>query len=168
MIRFPPPPPDDDRLIRLLAFTDDVLTICDTLGIDPFLDGSLAVRAYTQDSRIPVRDIDLNCSETVFLRLQRGLSVAGIYCEVQPWHVLQARRDGLKVEFGATEYWMQGITGPFETLELGTRTIRMVSREALRELYQRGYDATASNDDERDKHDRIAAKLRALDAVRRS
>lgn len=125
----------------------------------------MALRAHTQDAAIQVGDIDLNCSETVFPELQRGLGDAGIFCEVQPWHVLQARRDGLKVEFGATEHWMQGITGPFETLELGNRTIRMVNRDALRELYQRGYDATVVDPAEREKHKKIAVKLQALDSA---
>jgi hypothetical protein len=159
-----PPNPDDDRLSRLLAFADDVLTVCEVLGIDPVLDGSMAVKAFTQDPALAVRDIDLNCSEDDFPRLQRALEEAGIFCEIQDWHVLQARREGLKVEFGATEFWMQGITGPYETLQLGNRTVRMVNREALRELYLRGFDATAAITSEREKHEKIAAKLRALDA----
>lgn len=59
---------------------------------------------------------------------------------------------------------MRGLTGPYETLQLGNRIIRMVNREALRELYQRGFDATAGVPSERDKHERIAVKLRALAA----
>jgi len=154
----------DDRFSRLLAFADDVLAVCDALGIDPILDGSMAVKAFTQDPAITVRDIDLNCSEDEFPQLQRGLEEAGIFCEVQPWHVLQARRDGLKVEFTAVEFWMHGITGPYETLQFGDRTIRMVNREMLRELYQRGFDATAEDPSEREKHEKIAVKLWALDA----
>lgn len=159
-----PSNPDDDRFSRLLAFADDVLTVCEALGIDLFLDGSMAVKAFTQDPTIVVHDIDLNCSEGDFPRLRCALEEAGIFCEIQNWHVLQARRAGLKVEFGATEYWMPGISGPYETLRLGDRTVRMVNREALRELYQRGFDATAGVPSEREKHEKIAARLRALDA----
>jgi hypothetical protein len=149
----------------LYTFADDVLAVCDALGIEPVMDGSLAVRAYTQDPTITVRDIDLNCSEDDFPRLQRALEEAGIFCEIQDWHVLQARREGLKVEFGATEFWMQGICGPYETLQLGNHTVRMVNLEALRELYQRGFDATAGIAPEREKHEKIEAKLRALDSA---
>ncbi len=154
----------DDRFSQLLAFADDVLTVCEAIGVDPFLDGSMAVRAVTQDSTITVRDIDLNCSEDDFPRLKHRLEEADIFCEVQPWHVLQARRDDLKVEFAATEFWMQSISGSYETIQLGGRTIRMVNREALRELYQRGFDATAGVTPEREKHEKIAVRLRALDA----
>jgi hypothetical protein len=59
---------------------------------------------------------------------------------------------------------MQGISGPHETLQVGTRTNRMVNREALRELYQRGFDTTADIPSEREKYDKIATKIRALDA----
>lgn len=69
----------------------------------------MAVRAFTQDLTITVRDIDLNCSEDEFPRLQHALEETGIFCEIQQWHVLQARRDGLKVEFSAIEFWMRGI-----------------------------------------------------------
>jgi hypothetical protein len=163
MIVHPPSHSGDERLCRLFAFAEDVLSVCDALGIDAFLDGSLAVRAYTQDPSIAVCDIDLNCSEDEFPRLRSALEEAGIVCEIQDWHVLQARREGLKVEFGATEFWMQGISGPYETLQLGNRTVRVVNREALRELYQRGFDATAGIAAEREKHEKIATKLRALD-----
>jgi hypothetical protein len=154
----------DDRFSRLLAFADQVLTVCAALGIDPFLDGSMAVRAFTKNPTITVRDIDLNRSEDDFPRLQPALEKAGICCELQDWLVLQARREGLKVEFAATEFWMQGITGPYETLQLGNRTVRMVNRVALRELYQRGFDATDGIASQRKKHEEIAAILRALEA----
>lgn len=143
MIASPHTTSGDERLCRLYAFAGDVLTVCDALAIDPVLDGSMAVKAFTQDPTITVRDIDLNCSEDNFQRLQRALEDTGIFCEIQDWHVLQARREDLKVEFGATEFWMQGISGSYETVRIGNRAVRMVNREALRELYQRGFDATA-------------------------
>lgn len=151
-------------ICQLLAFADDVLRVCDSVGIKPILDGSMAVKIHTRNSSIEVRDIDFNCPEDDFSRLQQGLQEAGIFCEIQPWHVLQARRDGLKVEFGAIEFWMQGITEPFEAGELGRHTVRMVSRTALRELYQRGFDATANDPSGRENHQKIEGKLRALDA----
>lgn len=164
MIALPPSTSGDDRLCRLFAFADDVLEVCDALGIEPVLDGSLAVHAYTQDSAIAVHDIDFNCPEAEFPRLQRALEANGIACELRDWHVLQARRDDLKVEFGATEVWLQGIAGPYEALRIGDRAVRMVNRVALRELYQRGLEATRNEESQRQKHAAIAVKLRALDA----
>lgn len=60
---------------------------------------------------------------------------------------------------------MQGIAGPYETLRLGDRAVQMVNREALRELYQRGFEATQDIAAQRVKHEETAVKLRALDAA---
>lgn len=155
----------EDRFTRLLAFADDVLAVCESIGIDPILDGSLAVRTHTGDPSVEVRDIDLNCPESEFPRLKQGLDEADIFNEIQPWHVLQARRDGLKVEFGAIDVWMHGLEGPHDEARLENHVVRMVNRETLRELYQRGFDATAENPEEREKHERIASKLRLLDGA---
>ena len=164
MIALPPSTSGDERLFRLFSFADDVLEVCDALGIEPILDGSLAVHAYTRDPAISVHDIDFSCPESEFPRLRRALEANGIACEIRDWHVLQARRDDLKVEFGATEVWLQDIAGPYEALRIGERAVRMVNREALRELYQRGFDATRNDESQRQKHAAIAVKLRALDA----
>jgi len=155
----------DDRLGRLFTFANDVLEVCKALAIEPIRDGSLALRAYTQDSTITVHDIDFTCSEADFPRLRRALESNGICCEVREWGVLQARRDDLKVEFGATEVWMQGIAGPHGTLRLGNFSVRVVNREALRKLYQRGFDATSGVASQRVKHEETAAKLCALNSA---
>lgn len=80
--------------------------------------------------------------------------------------MLQGRRDDLKVEFGATEFWMHGITGPHETVTIGVHRIRMVNRKGLRELYQRGFDATKNDSEQPEKHEATASKLKALDSNR--
>lgn len=33
-IRLPPPAPDDDRVIRLFAFAEEVLAVCDTQSVE--------------------------------------------------------------------------------------------------------------------------------------
>lgn len=165
MIEIPLSRSTDERLQRLLAFANEVLDVCDELGIDPILDGSLAVRIHTQDAAITVRDVDLNCSEADFHELKSAMKSKAIDCKIRPWRVLQVRRDGLKIEFGAIEYWMQGINGPFETVTIGKHRVRMVNREALRELYQRGFDATIDDPEQREKHEATASKLTILDST---
>lgn len=155
----------DERLDRLFAFADEVLEVCDEIGIEPLLDGSLAVRTHLQDAAIAVRDLDLNCSEVEFPRLQRALYEKQIFCEIQPWRVLQARRDGLKIEFSAMEFWMQGISGPYEVIMIGTHRVHIVGRDDLRELYQRGVDATRNDPEHVQKHMASIAKLAILDAA---
>jgi hypothetical protein len=101
---------------RLLEFCKEILSVCNDLGIAPILSGSLAVFAYTRNQAIRVNDIDLACSERDFPRLSRALGERGIAYELKAWHVLQARRDDLKVEFDSLEYWMAGLSEVLETL----------------------------------------------------
>jgi hypothetical protein len=163
------PPANREHFSRLTAFAKDVLTICDDIGVDPILDGSLAVFAYTRDPDLDVHDIDLNCAESEFPRLCQRLSERGIHCEIRSWHVLQARRDGLKVEFGAIEHWMPDIPVEREPVTIAGLEVRIVTRDGLREQYRRGLANTASGaaDDDPGKHQAINEKLRLLDSARR-
>lgn len=158
---------DDPRFVRLLAFAEDVLAACETVdsSFEPVMDGGLALQVHLGGAPFAVRDVDFGCPEADFVPLQRGLEDAGIFCEIQPWHVLQARRDDLKVEFGAMEVWNQGLAGPYETVRIGRFLVRMMHREGLREQYHRGVVATADDPGQADKHAANAAKLAALDAA---
>ena len=161
-------PRNVDHFKKLMSFAEDILALCDEINLAPILDGSLAVFAYTRDTCMEVRDVDLNCSESDFPRLQRALEALGTFCEITGWHVLQVRRDGLKVEFGATEHWMQGIAEDYEILKAEGIELVMVSISGLRELYMRGSIATQTGGDDADqaKHRRIEERLRALTALR--
>ncbi|MGN6033375.1 MAG: hypothetical protein ACTHQE_17115 [Thermomicrobiales bacterium] len=161
--------PDDARFGRLIAFATDVLAVCAAADdpLDPVLDGGLALQVHLGGAPFPVHDVDFGCPEADFARLAAGLQAAGIFCEVQPWHVLQARRDGLKVEFGAAEVWNRGLDGPYERVRIGGYVVRMMDLGGLREQYRRGAVATADDPDDPqpEKHARIVAKLAALDAA---
>jgi hypothetical protein len=147
MIEVTTTPHNADHVRRLLAFARDVLAICDMLGIEPILDSSLAVFAYTQDPSLEVHDIDLGCPEAEFPRLRASLEAQGIECRLKPWHVLQAHRDGIKVDFGATEYWNQDLPEGIGRVRFGDVTFCTVSLDALRELYRRGLADTADKPD---------------------
>jgi hypothetical protein len=160
-------PRNKDHFRKLMAFAQDVLAVCDDIQLSPFLDGSLAVFAYTQCSELEVHDLDLNCSESCFPRLLASLEARGFNAKVTDWHVLQVRRDGLKVEFGAIEHWLQGISESRESLAITGLRFDMVTFDDLRELYRRGLVETANVEDVlvQRKHRAIQEKLRALDAL---
>lgn len=168
MIAVTATPKNEDHFRRLMAFARDVLAVCNDVGVAPFLDGSLAVFAYTQDAGMDVHDVDLNCSEAWFPRLQQALESRGFAAKVTDWHVLQVRRDGLKVEFGATEHWMQEMPEARETMTIDGIQLPMVTLDDLRELYRRGLVETSATgaDSDPPKHRAIAAKLRLLDGLR--
>jgi len=165
MITLPSSTYVDARFQRLHAFAREILAICDELDIDPFIDGSVAVQAYAQDAAITIHDVDLNCSEADFPRLHAALISRGIRSEITTWHVLQARRDDLKVEFGATEFWMQDITPADDRLQFGDRTLSIVGLDDLRDLYRRGVEETRGLLEHRAKHEDCRRKLSLLDAL---
>ena len=154
----------------LLAFAREVVAICEALNIAPVLSGSLAVLAYTRDSQLAVNDIDLACSEQDFPKLSAALMARGIEVRLKPWHVLQARRSSLKVEFDSTEHWVANLPDglePQETLLIGGCEFQMVGRANLIELYRRGLVAMASTAATHDAADQakyaaILEKYRAL------
>lgn len=162
-------PKNADHVRRLLSFAGEVLAICDRLGIAPILDSSLAVFAFTQHPSLVVHDIDLGCPEADFDRLQGALEARGIEVRRKPWHVLQAHRDGLKIDFGAVETWNQDLPEGTEQVRFGDVTFRMVSLDALRVLYRRGLADTAGSFDPADvyKQTDYTRKLRLLDAISR-
>jgi hypothetical protein len=167
MIEATTPPRNADHVRRLLDFAPDVLAVCDDLGIEPILDSSLAVFAYTREPSLEVHDIDLACPEADFPRLQESLEARGIECRSKPWHVLQAHRNGLKIDFGASEHWNQDLPEDTECVRVGDLTFRAVSLGALRELYRRGLADTEGKSDAASvaKHASYTEKLQLLMAV---
>ena len=157
-------PRNREHFARLLEFCKEIIGICNDLGITPVLNGSLAVFGYTRDQTMRVNDIDLACSEREFPRLSRALAARGIACELKEWHVLQARKDDLKVEFDSMEYWMADLPEDYDTLVIGGCAFKVVGLASLRELYRRGLEETAGLRDEADraKHSAIAEKYEAL------
>jgi hypothetical protein len=157
-------PRDDERLARLLDFAEEVVGICNELGIQPMLSGSLAVLAYTRNENIRVNDIDLSCKENDFAKITGLLTIRGTAYNLKEWHVLQVSRDDLKIEFDAQEYWMSDMPEEHELLCIEDLELKMVSLDYLRRLYQRGLDDTAAKDDEnsRKKHEALKAKYDAL------
>jgi hypothetical protein len=157
-------PENKAHFSELLEFGKEILAICRDLGITPLLSGSLAVFGYTRNQAMRVNDIDLACSELEFPRLSQALEAKGIAYELKEWHVLQVRRDDLKVEFDSTEYWMADLPEDYDTLRIGGCKFRVVSLASLKELYRRGLQATAGQSNEANpaKHSALARKYEAL------
>jgi len=71
-------PKNREHFSRLLEFCKDVVAVCNDLGIEPVLTGSLAVSGYAQSQAMEVNDVDLACSELEFPKLSRALNVSAI------------------------------------------------------------------------------------------
>ncbi|HYH11880.1 MAG TPA: hypothetical protein VD789_05940 [Thermomicrobiales bacterium] len=163
----PTSPSNEEHFSRLMAFTREVLRACDEAGVAPILDGGLAVFAYTREPGLEVRDVDFGCPESDLPRLQDALQRRGIHAEIRSWHVLQARRDDLKVEFGAVEHWNRGIPDHHERIRIAGIEFRVINVDGLREQYRRGVANTAEGavDSDPVKHRASSEKLRLLDAM---
>ena len=161
-------PKNKDHFVRLIRFLEQVLLICARLGIDPVVNGSLAVFAYTRNHNLDVNDIDLAISEADFERLRLALEADGIRCRLREWHVLQVESDDLKIDFDSIEYWHKDLPIERSTLRLETATVSVVSLLAAKTLYQRGLEATArrlEDGNNRRKHASYQAKNAALHSV---
>ncbi len=157
-----------EHVAKLLGFCREILAVCSDLDLVPVLSGSLAVFAYTRAQGASVNDIDLACSEHQFARLGRALESKGIAHKVREWHVLQAHRGDLKVDFDSIEYWMADLPHDHGTLVVDRTTFTVVSLSNLRELYRRGLEATAGDEVNVAKHQAIASKYEALCSVKKS
>lgn len=132
---------------QLWAFCEEVLAVCDALGVAPVMNASLAVLAYTGCRDLEVHDVDLSCPEADFERIVMALDGTGVSCDVREWHVLELHRGELKVEFDSAEHWMLGLDGPNNEFEHGNARTAVVSRADLATLYQRGVEASVGRDD---------------------
>ena len=129
-------PQNSDKFIRLIAFFKSILELCAELGIEPILDGSLALFVYTGNNALNVNDVDLSCPEADFQPLMTALNQRGISYRLREWHVLQVLQDDLKVEFSAIEHWLQNVPLTLNTLQIDDYAVRMMSLSSLREFYR--------------------------------
>jgi len=141
-------PRNRQKYSRLIDFSREIIEICEGLGVDLILDGSLAVFAYTKNQEIDVNDIDLACPEAAFPRITAALEARGTSYRLREWHVLQVLKDDLRVELGSIEYWYHGLPTECETLQIGGRFIKLLGLGSLKALYKRGLDNTSVNLDE--------------------
>lgn len=160
-------PQNSEHFSRLLAFYRDIDRVCHDLHITPLLSGSLAVFAYTRNQMMRVNDLDLACSESAFPRLSDALAAHGMASEVKAWHVLQVRREGLKVEFDSIEHWFAGVATGYDTLSIDECVFNVVELSSLRELYRRGLEEVMQRHDagRGARYAAIAEKYALLSAV---
>lgn len=153
-------PQNDDHVRRLIGLCRKVMTVCDELGIRPILGGSMAVFIYTFDRDLAVYDLDLSCSEECFPDLQKSLEARSMSTDVTEWRVLQVRDEDLKVEFDSQEKWMSGLD--FTTKEADLYGLRMsvIDKSSLQELYRRGVDALAKENDPNEQTKSISLRVK--------
>ena len=153
-------PKNKDKFVRLVNFFTEVLDICSTLDVALVLNGSLAVFAYTENQEMNVNDVDLSCSETEFPRIMNVLEERNTSYKLKEWHVLQILRDDLKIELDSMEYWYKSLPMEYETLQLDSYKINILSLNSLKEFYRQGLKDGVNKTEENEK---IKLPLTALE-----
>jgi len=129
-------PKNKERFAKLIGFFKTILDICEDLNISPVVDGSLAVFAHTKDKYINVNDVDLSISEAEYPKIMSALKGKRIKYRLREWHVLEVLKDDLKVGFGSAERWSRGLPTNYETLQIGSYKIKMLSHTGLIKQYR--------------------------------
>lgn len=155
-------PKNKDKYLKLIKFLKEVLPVCQSLNIEPILDGSLAILAHTKSSELIVNDVDFSYPEKDYPRLVKALNRVSINAEVKEWHVLQARKDNLKIEFSDIEHWYKGIPTRHEILIIDDLKIKMLDLDSLIAYYRKGLDDTKDNRDKKEKYEDILNKYNFL------
>jgi len=161
-------PRNKEKFIRLIEFFKEILQICIDLDIEPILDGSLGVFAYTKNPGIEVNDIDLSVPEGEYHTMMKALDAKGIGHKLREWHVLQVIKDDLKIELGSIEYWYKDLVVKCDLLQVDDYTVKILSLDGLKELYTRGLEYTANNLEEGNnkiKNASYKVKLAALNSI---
>jgi len=161
-------PKNKDKFVRLINFFTEVLDICSILDVALILNGSLAVFAYTENQEMNVNDVDLSCSETEFPRIMNVLEERNTSYKLKEWHVLQILRDDLKIELDSMEYWYKNLPMEYETLQLGSYKINMLSLNSLKEFYRKGLKDIVNKTDENEKikYEDLKLKFEALEKIK--
>ena len=160
-------PKNKDKFVRLIDFLIEVLNVCKDINVQPVLDGSLAVFLYTKNKDIVVNDIDLSYPEKDYPRIESALIKSGFNAKIQEWHVLQVRKDDLKVEFSDTDYWYPGV--PIEHQEylvVGEHKLKILKLDSLISFYEIGLKNLKLDEEKQQKYQEVKTKYEMLKKVK--
>jgi hypothetical protein len=139
-------PKNKDHFIKLLEFANNLIFLCKKLNISPIVYGSLALFAYTQNTKMKVNDVDLFINEREFPKLMKILDKNGIkYNYSKEWHVLQIKKGELKVECDSIEFWQKDLPKVSRVLETKRFKTKMVSKETLAKIYKKASEVSKDN-----------------------
>jgi len=160
-------PKNKDKFVRLIDFFKDVLDICKPLGVEPIVDGSLAVFAYSSNHEIEVNDVDTSIHEDDFPRVIKVLEERRIEYKLKEWHVLQVLKDDLKVELGSLEFWLKETPTEVETLKINGHDVQMLTLGRLKDFYRGAMETRLKGTDPNDKikYGRLKEKYDVLTQV---
>jgi len=148
-------PSNKEFFVRSKAFCEQVLDICNKVGITPVAWGGLAYFGYTKDENTVIKDIDLLIPEDSFEKIIRVLEKKKIrYKYSAKWHTLQMFKNDLKIDLDSMDYWYKG-PRDFKDFDFDGLRVKTLGLEGLMSVYEK---ALAS----KDKHEEYHKKFEAL------
>lgn len=121
---------------------------------------------YTKNDDILVNDIDLSHPEKDYPKIEFALNEAGLNAKIQDWHVLQVRKDDLKVEFGDTDFWYPGVPIVHQDyLEVGDHKLKILELDSLISFYEIGLKNLNLDKDKKQKYHEVKTKYEMLKKV---
>jgi hypothetical protein len=134
----------DKSLLRFKSFCEEVLSICDEVGVTPIIYGSLAVRHYTGDESIPVNDLDFLVPDACLGSVLAILNDREIeHSFDSEWRSLILLKGGSKIELDSIELYHPG-EHHFDCFDFFGLSLKVIGLTALKAVY----DEAAFNDPE--------------------
>jgi len=131
------------------------------------LDGSLAVFLYTKNKDVVVNDIDLSYLEKDYPKIESALTKSGFNAKIQEWHVLQVRKDDLRVEFGDTDCWYPGVPIEYQGyLEVGEHKLKILKLDSLISFYEIGLKNLKLDTEKQQKFSEVKKKYEMLKKIK--
>ncbi len=144
--------------MELIAFAKEIIELCKSAGAKPILHGSLALKYYAKNSNISVHDVDLFISENSFTNVIKLLDEKKYtYKYSKKWHVIEVRKDNLKVDLDSYEYWCKGRDKP-KKIELKDVKLHMLTLRDLTEQYRIAAEVSDKIEENRRKYE-IASQI---------
>lgn len=156
----------DDGFQELLSFGEIILDICRELQVTPIVYGSLAYFYHTEDTKIPINDLDLLVPENAFPELMRMLEQSSISFDQKPWQSIVASRNSRDIDLDSIERYLDPRSREAETIQIGNLKFDILNTASLTDIYQEAVDRMPQTHEFEKRRALYAIKLHNLKSVK--
>jgi len=161
-------PANKAHFIRLKAFGNEMLAICDGLGITPVAWGGLVFFGYTKDRNAIIHDVDLlvpnkSIKKVMAVLRKRKIRYHYYHCthHNKRWHALVVSKGDAQVDLDPIEDYYKGPRSfrKFKTFDFGGFRVKVVGKGSLIKAYRRASEVSK---------DKPGQHLKRLEALKRT
>lgn len=145
---------------KLFDFGKQIFDILQRLNISPIVYGSLAYFYHTNDTSLPVRDIDLLLPESNFAKISEMLDKEkNITYKLMPYHSIEVFRDGLEIDIDSIEHFLDPRSREFHKSTINDLDLNILNKESLASIYKEALDNMPQEKDLDEKRNKYQKKL---------